>query len=204
MVYQWADSKHSPSHNYLLPTVLAILRDLPTANERKLFDLGCGNGSLDAELEKAGWNVTGVDASEEGIAQALKAYPQLDLSVGSAYDDLAGKRGQFPVCLSLEVVEHLYDPRLFAKNLFNLTQPGGIAVLSTPYHGYLKNLAISLAGKWDSHFTALWDGGHIKFWSPRTLAELLTGAGFGEFKFHYVGRIPVLAKSMVVVAKRPS
>ena len=55
----------------------------------------------------------------------------------------------------------------------------------------------------DRHFTALWDHGHIKFWSVRTLSALLTEAGFAPPRFRRVGRIPALAKSMVAVAVRP-
>jgi hypothetical protein len=39
--------------------------------------------------------------------------------------------------------------------------------VSTPYHGYHKNLGLALSGKMDAHFTALWEGGHIKFFSIR-------------------------------------
>jgi hypothetical protein len=61
-------------------------------------------------------------------------------------------------------VEHPFDPPSFAHTLFDLADPGGLAIISTPYHGYWKNLAMSLTGKLDSHFTALWVGGNIKFW----------------------------------------
>jgi 2-polyprenyl-6-hydroxyphenyl methylase/3-demethylubiquinone-9 3-methyltransferase len=77
----------------------------------------------------------------------------------------------------------------------------GVAVISTPYHGYWKNLAQALTGKMDGHFTALWDHGHIKFWSMRTLGELLREAGFVDVRF---GRVPALAKSMAAVAKKPA
>jgi 2-polyprenyl-6-hydroxyphenyl methylase/3-demethylubiquinone-9 3-methyltransferase len=75
-------------------------------------------------------------------------------------------------------------------------------VLSTPYHGYLKNLALAVSGKMDAHFTALWDHGHIKFWSRATLATLLREAGFSRVEFLRVGRIPPLAKSMIAVARK--
>jgi 2-polyprenyl-6-hydroxyphenyl methylase/3-demethylubiquinone-9 3-methyltransferase len=80
---------------------------------------------------------------------------------------------------------------------------GGTAILSTPYHGYWKNLAMALTGKMDAHFTALWDHGHIKFWSVRTLTLLLEEAGFRDIHFERVGRIPPLAKAMIAVARRP-
>ncbi len=80
---------------------------------------------------------------------------------------------------------------------------GGAAVVSTPYHGYWKNLALAVSGKMDAHFTALWDHGHIKFWSEKTLRVLLEEAGFRDIRFRRVGRVPALAKSMIAVARKP-
>lgn len=168
-----------------------------------MFDLGCGNGSVAGAVALAGWDVTGVDPSAEGIAHAQRRYPNLRLEEGSAYDDLVARFGRFPVVTSLEVVEHVYAPRRYAATMFALLEPGGTAIVSTPYHGYWKNLALALSGKMDSHFTALWDHGHIKFWSVKTLGVLLREAGFVDIRFERVGRIPALAKSMIAVARRP-
>ena len=168
-----------------------------------MFEVGCGNGSVANWLHSRGLHATGIDSSESGIQQAKWAYPKLELSLGSAYDDLVAKHGAFPVVISLEVVEHLYSPRVFANTLFNLLEPGGTAIISTPYHGYFKNLALALSGRFDAHFSALWDGGHIKFWSPRTLARLLVESGFMNLHFYRVGRIPPFAKSMIVTAEKP-
>ena len=73
-----------------------------------------------------------------------------------------------------------------------------------PYHSYLKNLALAVTGKMDAHFTALWDHGHIKFWSPKTLGTLMNEAGLQVVRVLRTGRIPVLAKSMIMVARRPA
>jgi hypothetical protein len=74
--------------------------------------------------------------------------------------------------------------------------------LTTPYHGYLKNLLLAVTGKLDRHFTVLWDHGHIKFWSHKTMHEILTETGFTNIKFGGAGRIPWLWKSMVVRAEK--
>jgi 2-polyprenyl-6-hydroxyphenyl methylase/3-demethylubiquinone-9 3-methyltransferase len=193
------------SHAYLLPELLEILEDLKLPRERRrVFDLGCGNGSVAALLAGRGFEVVGVDPSADGLEQARKAYPQLKLFSGSAYDDLAGRFGRFPIVISLEVVEHVFYPRKFAACVHSLLEPGGTAILSTPYHGYLKNLALSVSGKLDEHFTALWDDGHIKFWSKRTLGDLLGEAGFAQVAFRRVGRFAPLAKSMIATTQRGS
>ena len=74
--------------------------------------------------------------------------------------------------------------------------------MSTPYHGYFKNLALAIAGKLDGHLTVLWDGGHIKFFTPGSLRVLLRRAGFSDIHFHFAGRLPWLWKSMIAIARK--
>ncbi|WP_114279058.1 class I SAM-dependent methyltransferase [Thioalbus denitrificans] len=198
--YRWDDSELTSSHDYLLP---ALLKELRRLREGRLFELGCGNGSVANVLSQHGWDVTGIDPSTDGIAQANSRFPHLKLYAGSAYDDLSASYGRFPVVTSLEVVEHVYFPRKYAATLFDLLEPGGTAIISTPYHGYWKNLVLALTGRMDAHFTALWDHGHIKFWSVRTLGVLLKEAGFRDIAFTRVGRVPPLAKSMIAIARKP-
>jgi len=199
--FKWDSAEHTCAHAYLMPAVLRILEPL---KPRKIFDLGCGNGSVANALTQKGYRVVGVDPSPDGIRHARKAYPHLKLYPGSAYDPLARKYGRFPVVMSLEVVEHVFLPRSYAQTLFDLLEPGGTAIVSTPFHGYWKNLAIALTGGFDKHVNPLWDYGHIKFWSMKTLSTLLTEAGFEkDIHYRHVGRIPGLAKSMVAVAKKP-
>lgn len=204
--YRYTSSQISITHACLLPAVereLAAHFASKSPAERRVFDVGCGNGSIANWMDSLGYIVTGIDPSSDGIAQAKNAYPKLRLEIGSAYDDLQQQYGHFPAVVSLEVVEHLYAPRDYAKTIFELLAPGGVAILSTPYHGYWKNLVLSLTGRMDKHFHALWDHGHIKFWSIATLRCLLEEAGFKNVRFHRVGRIPPLAMSMIAVAYKP-
>jgi hypothetical protein len=87
---------------------------------------------------------------------------------------------------------------MFARKLLPV---GGYLVISTPYHGYLKNIALSIFNKWDKHHTVLWHGGHIKFWSRKTLTQLLQDNGFEVVGFVGAGRFPYLWKSMILVAR---
>lgn len=45
----------------------------------------------------------------------------------------------------MEVIEHLYSPRTFAAFIRSILEAngGGRFILTTPYHGYLKNLSIA-------------------------------------------------------------
>ena len=197
----------APSHSdaYLLPTVLRQFARLPfpSGGPRRVFELGCGNGATASRLTSHGYTITGVDPSTEGVAVANRSYPTLDIKQGSCYDDLAARFGRFPALLSLEVVEHVFLPRRFARCVYDLLEPGGTAVISTPYHGYWKNLALSVSGTWDRHLAPLWDYGHIKFWSVRTLTKLFEEVGLSVERIHRIGRIPALAKAMIAVVRRP-
>jgi 2-polyprenyl-3-methyl-5-hydroxy-6-metoxy-1,4-benzoquinol methylase len=195
---EYRSGGYSCAHAYLLPTVEGIVA---ARKPERIFDLGCGNGVVANRLSKYA-PVTGIDVSVSGVQVARQNFTHLNIHTGSVYDDLARRYGTFPIVVSLEVVEHLFDPRTYAMRLFDLVEAGGIAVVSTPYHGYWKNLALALTGKFDAHFSALWDGGHIKFWSIRTLEILLKDAGFQQIDFARAGRVPPLAKSMIAIAQK--
>jgi 2-polyprenyl-3-methyl-5-hydroxy-6-metoxy-1,4-benzoquinol methylase len=190
----------APSHDYIMPP---IIKELRARKMLRVFDLGCGNGYVDSVLTQNGFETIGVDPSESGIALANATYPDVRVYSGSAYDDLVKKWGTFPTVISLEVVEHLYDPSHWARTAFDLIEPGGVFIVSTPYHGWLKNVVIAATGKFDAHVQPLRIHGHIKFWSANTLRELLTRAGFGPIRFERVGRIPQLACSLMAFAERP-
>lgn len=201
--YRYASADPTWANAYLWPKLQALLGADPGPRGR-LFEVGCGGGATAAMLAHAGYAVTAIDPSVSGIKVASQAYPAVRFAERSAYDDLAKEFGLFPVVVSLEVVEHCYWPRQFASTVFSLLEPGGVAYISTPFHGYLKNLALAVAGKFDAHWSPLWDGGHIKFWSENTLRALLTESGFTEVRFVRVGRIPAFAKSMIAIARKPA
>ena len=186
------------------PVVDRVVQELLPKGSR-IIDLGCGNGGGSGRFIQAGYQVAGIDPSERGIALAREHYPLGTWHVGLAEVDMLSKFGHqpFDAAFSIEVVEHVYAPREWAAACYECLRPGGILICSTPYHGYLKNLALSVTNKWDSHMSPLWDGGHIKMWSRNTLARLLHEVGFVDLRFWGTGRFPGLWKSMVFAAHKP-
>jgi len=200
LTYSRSDAAHTAAY-----IERPLLEELGSLAEKTLLDIGCGNGTFSASLATRGAHVVGIDLSESGIALARRNHPESEWAMMSAYDDLRSKLSrEFDFVIGLEVIEHLYDPRLFLRRAFEVLKPGGRLVLSTPYHGYLKNVALAISGRLDAHFSVLWDGGHIKFFSWPTLQALLVEAGFVDLRFRGAGRVPLLWKSMVVSARRPS
>jgi 2-polyprenyl-3-methyl-5-hydroxy-6-metoxy-1,4-benzoquinol methylase len=201
--YLYGDAGQNRSHSYLLPALTKAVRSLPSGIV--VMDFGCGNGALLAAFKDRGWDLHGMDFSTTGIAHAQAAYPFIKFTTGDVaaeqfYHPLIGK---CDLVVSTEVVEHVYLPRRFASNCFSLLKPGGILIISTPYHGYLKNVCLALSAKLDQHFHALWDYGHIKFWSRKTLTHLLEEAKFHNVEFFGSGRLPYLWKSMLLRCTKP-
>ena len=201
--YEFHNAQASHMHRHFMPKVFELCG--PLSATTRVLDVGCGNGFTCGEFAKLGCQVVGVDLSQSGIELARKAFPKCRFEVASASDDLLELLGAepFDIVISTEVVEHLYDPRAYARTCFTALRGGGRFICTTPYHGYLKNVAISLTGKWDSHHSPLWDCGHIKFWSPATLTRLLTEAGFQHFRFRGAGRLPYFWMTMVMSADKP-
>jgi 2-polyprenyl-6-hydroxyphenyl methylase/3-demethylubiquinone-9 3-methyltransferase len=198
--YRYTSERDAHVSKYVWAPVLRALNERPTV--RRILELGCGNGSFAGLLAGKGYEVSAMDMSESGIELARLSHPNVSFRRASVYEDLSGIWGRpFDAVIALEVLEHLYDPRLFLRRVAACLGKEGTLVLSTPYHGYLKTMAVAVSGRFDRHFDPLWDGGHIKFWSKATLWRLLTEAGFQVERWEGAGRLPLLWKSMIVVGR---
>jgi 2-polyprenyl-3-methyl-5-hydroxy-6-metoxy-1,4-benzoquinol methylase len=198
--YRTDDFNHI--HQYVLRPLLEILSK---KKNRTILDVGCGNGWLANYLIAQGFNAYGTDASISGIEIARRKHKDRFFLQDLTKDDLPKELSSisFDTIISTEVIEHLYAPREyinFCKKILEKNGEGEL-IVSTPYHGYLKNIVLSVTGNMDKHFTVLWDGGHIKFWSFSTLSKLLAENGFKDIKFKGCGRVSYLWKSMIISSR---
>ncbi|PWT89623.1 MAG: SAM-dependent methyltransferase [Blastocatellia bacterium] len=169
-----------------------------------ICDLGCGNGYLASRLASYGYDVVGIDASASGIEQAKSKATKVRFIQSFIDKDVRDRNGlkPFDLVVSSDVVEHLYRPSDLFEAAGVLLNQSGRLVITTPYHGYLKNLALALSGKMDRHFSALHNGGHIKFFSVASLSELMASHAFVDLNFNYYGRAPWLWKNMICHARK--
>lgn len=196
--YGWSNDQPLYYHNELLRCICKLLpKDCGT-----ILDVGCGNGYIANRLLEAGYDVYGIDASHQGVAQANKKNAgRFHVNdVVSAQLPEAIRHIRFGTIISTEVIEHLYSPQKYVEFLRGILDSNGgkYVIVSTPYHGYIKNLAVALTNRYDYHFCPLWEGGHIKFWSRKTLTELFAKNGFRNFAFLGVGHAPFLWKMMLL------
>jgi 2-polyprenyl-3-methyl-5-hydroxy-6-metoxy-1,4-benzoquinol methylase len=202
----WHHEDEAYSTSYVAPVVIYFCKAYQATRSSadvRLFEIGCGNGSMTRRLFDAGFtNIVGLDASESGLGLARKRVPRADYILSDLlYEPPAEMKGSFDFVVSTEVIEHLYSPAQLIRLARKLLKPTGCLVLSTPYNGYLKNVVIALLDKSDVHFQPWYEGGHIKFWSKRSLRDFLLRNGFSPVGWRGAGRVPLLWKSLIVAAR---
>ena len=187
---------------YLMPQILDLLG--PITPQTRILDVGCGNGCITAQLAQTGAQVMGIDLDESYVELARATYPNIRFERLAADEQLMTHLGEkpFDLVVSTEVIEHLYSPDALMAGCYACVRPGGRIVISAPYHGYLKNLAIALTGKYASHHDPLWEGGHIKFFSRESMTRLLQKYHLQNIRFRGAGRFPGLWMSMVMSGDR--
>ena len=72
------------------------------------LDIGCGSGEITFEVKKMGFNVIGIDFSENAIelskSKGIESYTQ-DLDKGLPFEN-----DRFDIILAGDVMEHVFDP----------------------------------------------------------------------------------------------
>ncbi len=86
MNIQWNATEYKNSFSFVPQYGESAIALLKAPKGSLIVDLGCGNGSLSALLEKRGYRVVGVDDSEEMLSLAKKSYPNITFQKGNAVD----------------------------------------------------------------------------------------------------------------------
>ncbi len=208
------DSHISGWHRATFPAISAFaLRALGEGDQRRILDLGCGDGIYGPVLRTKASELVGVDASGEGLerAGARGVYDRLERADLSKPDALAAL-GSFDAVFSTEVIEHLEDFEAALRGARAALRPGGKLVVTTTmyYHYLFHGLVVQRAAL---RGTALldyvgglfaraprarflrrfWDytGGHHHGFSRRQLTRALSAAGFEveAFEWLYAGQV---------------
>jgi 2-polyprenyl-6-hydroxyphenyl methylase/3-demethylubiquinone-9 3-methyltransferase len=189
MAAEWWDPKGSSAMLHKLnPVRLAYIRDridqhwsldecnLRPLEGRRAADVGCGAGLLAEPLARLGAEVVGVDAAPENIAAAREHALGQGLAIDYRVGSVEALAGRYDLVASMEVVEHVSDPRGFIQGLAAALADDGLLILSTPNRTALSRLMLIVIGEGTGRIprgTHDWD----KFLCPEELCALLRDAG---------------------------
>ena len=97
------------------------------------LDAGMGGGRLAAELDAAGWTVTGIDSSAKMVGLARRRLPKLaDRLLEGDLGALPFPPGSFDAAVATGALEYVGDLERGLAELARVLRPGGRAVVSFP------------------------------------------------------------------------
>jgi 2-polyprenyl-3-methyl-5-hydroxy-6-metoxy-1,4-benzoquinol methylase len=100
---------------------------------RRILDVGCGVGFHDREMaERPGVvEVVGIDYSDRSVETAEREFPHANVSRRMA-DIFEMEDGDFDLCVSFQVIEHVNDARRFLAACRRQVRSGGWVAVVTP------------------------------------------------------------------------
>lgn len=165
----------------------------------RVLDVGCGRGEFCAFFASLGLTPMGTDISSQAVEFARRQHPQIPFEACVVETLLPRHAGAFDAVFSSEVIEHLFDVATFLESIHALLKPGGLLVLTTPYHGLIKNITLDLLN-YAGHYNPL--GQHIRFYDKKSLNMCLTRTGFEPLVWSGYGRPWPYWKSFFVISRR--
>lgn len=142
---------------------------LPPIVPGRLMEIGCASGAFLHQMANEGWQVEGVEYSEDAAQAARKlGYPVYTGSLESA-----PKPGHdFDLIVGWMVLEHLHQPVASLEKLYTWAKPGAWLALSIPDAGSLEFKVFR--EKWyDLHLPC-----HLYHLTPVTLEKMLSATGW--------------------------
>lgn len=167
----------------------------------RVLDVGCGDGTLSDGISKLAQvtEVTGIDISNTAIEIAKSKYPHVTYRVGEV-TNLPFASDAFDIVTAIEVVEHIYDTERMFQELSRVLKPNGRIIITTTDFNRLKKITIGLLF-WDRYFYPT--NPHIRFYSKKTLIELLHKFGFEVVYYRWNGDyFRMMPKGQIMVAKK--
>ncbi len=177
----WSKQRLLPHQN--VPSSLAALLERHARPGDECLDVGCGRGDgAGTWLAQNTASYLGVDVSDT----ALQAARTKGLNVQHIADasELPFADGTFDLAVCIEVLVHLLEPHLAAKEILRVLRPGGRLIATVPNVAYWRRRAdLAVLGRWnplgdnESAYRP-WRDPHVRFFGRANLRDMLRDAGF--------------------------
>jgi len=170
----------------------------------KILDIGCGNGNIARGIGSLGYQVTGIDFSENAIkyAKSKNTLPNVTFKVCSAEEVTDGD--QFDAIICSEVLEHLHNPDGLMSTISEILRPGAIFIATVPngigprellitrpvqrmskgWMGSMINQSKKMLGYSNSTVQSQSeDLTHVQFFTKQAITNLISKHGFDLLQF---------------------
>ena len=162
-----ADPRLDEAFGKLIKQYLAPV--LPAGSD--ILDVGCGGGAFLEAARSAGYQVRGIDVSEDAAQLCRERGHDAEAADYLAY----GQPSSLGAVTMWDVLEHLRNPAEFLEQTARLLAPGGVLLAKVPTYG---RLSIQIADQFSGARGALLGApDHIQYYSPKSLNALLKRSG---------------------------
>ncbi len=145
----------------------------------RLIEIGCGHGNFLIEAKNKGYDVQGLEYSQDAARHANEKLGSDRVIVGSTLS-IELPSNTYDVCVLADVIEHVRDPRATVSYISRILKPGGLVFIATPS---TASWSAMLLGKAWMEFKPE----HLFYFHPKSLTQLLNRAGFHDLQV-YSGR----------------
>jgi SAM-dependent methyltransferase len=146
-----------------------LLRHIPDAHDRHLFEIGSAYGFFLAEARRHFKSVAGIDLSTDAVAYAVN-----ELKLPAVAGDFLNHPLDHPldiVCM-WDTIEHVQHPDLYLERISAHTGVGGVIAITT---GDIGSAMARLRG---ARWRQIHPPTHLHYFSKATLTRLLHRCGF--------------------------
>lgn len=153
-----------------------------------ILDIGCGSGYLLYQFRDRFKQLLGLEYSQNRLKQAqtnLQDFAFVPIH-GTAENLSEIKTDSMDHIISADTIEHIPDVYEAMREMYRVLKPGGKLVINTPNIAFAKKRFLLLMGRFPSTSQnneglgsdILFDGGHLHYFTFRSLRLLLERAGF--------------------------
>jgi len=149
---------------------------LPSLIPGRMLEIGCASGAFLHQMACEGWQVQGIEFSEN----AAQAAAQLGYRVHAGSLEAAPSPAEpFDLIVGWMVLEHLHDPISGLQKLREWAQPGAWLALSVP-NAASKSFWFFKNRWYDLHLP-----NHLYHFTPKTVKAVLEASGWTLEKIHH-------------------
>lgn len=139
---KWDAGLYDAKHAFVWEKAKGLVDLLAARPGERILDLGCGTGTLTAEIEKGGARVVGVDRSPDMIAEARAKFPAIPFELGDARE-LPFVR-EFDAVFSNAVLHWIPEAEKVISGVVRALRPGGRFVAEFGGKGNVRHVVLAL------------------------------------------------------------
>lgn len=140
---EWNSSLYDEKHDFVAEYGKGLLEFIPDNKAQTILDLGCGTGTLTAQLVGLGSRVAGVDSSQSMIERAKAQFPNIEFRVCDALALPFEK--EWDIVFSNAVFHWISDHDALLTSIYNVLRPKGLLVCEFGAKGNIETIENAFA-----------------------------------------------------------